>query len=167
MAFRDQFGRRFLPELDLFETRAEQRRARDKAYEAVTRMRSHWLCVFCLLMIIASLTIVGPFWLAPLVSRHFSIPAPVVLAIPGPAIAFSFGLFTLYAYRHAMRRSLREMLIDRGVPICVHCGYDLHAAPEPRCPECGREFDAALLRNRDSDLDGSSLDTARTINNLD
>jgi len=24
---------------------------------------------------------------------------------------------------------------------CLSCGYNLHALPEPRCPECGRAFD--------------------------
>jgi len=24
---------------------------------------------------------------------------------------------------------------------CLDCGYDLRELPEPRCPECGREFD--------------------------
>ncbi len=24
---------------------------------------------------------------------------------------------------------------------CSNCGYDLHALRDPRCPECGREFD--------------------------
>jgi hypothetical protein len=25
--------------------------------------------------------------------------------------------------------------------LCINCGYDLQALPEPRCPECGRGFD--------------------------
>src|SRR5262245_15376191 len=32
--------------------------------------------------------------------------------------------------------------------MCMHCGYDLRAAPSGRCPECGRTFDAAKLRRR-------------------
>ena len=31
--------------------------------------------------------------------------------------------------------------------VCKYCGYDLRAATETRCPECGRSFDAQELRN--------------------
>jgi len=36
-----------------------------------------------------------------------------------------------------IRRSLREQLSARGVPICVECGYDLRGSETGRCPECG------------------------------
>jgi hypothetical protein len=55
-----------------------------------------------------------------------------------------FGLIWV-TIRHDARRRLRERLVAFGVPICVHCGYDLRGQTEPRCPECGRAFDPALL----------------------
>ena len=47
--------------------------------------------------------------------------------------------------RDRYRRLLREELIQLGVPICVHCGYDLRGLTESRCPECGRAFDSTFL----------------------
>jgi hypothetical protein len=35
-------------------------------------------------------------------------------------------------------RNLRRQLIERGVPICLACGYDLRGQMTPRCPECGQ-----------------------------
>lgn len=55
-----------------------------------------------------------------------------------------YGYFWLR--RHRARRILRAHLIKRGVPICLHCGYDLRGQTDPRCPECGRPFDPTLLR---------------------
>jgi hypothetical protein len=48
--------------------------------------------------------------------------------------------------RHRVRLDLRERLVALGVPVCLHCGYDLRGQTDPRCPECGRPFDAALLQ---------------------
>src|SRR5688572_30737559 len=31
----------------------------------------------------------------------------------------------------------REQIYAR----CLRCGYQLHGLPEPRCPECGNDFD--------------------------
>jgi hypothetical protein len=33
-----------------------------------------------------------------------------------------------------------------GRPKCRKCGYDLRGQREPRCPECGTEFDEAILK---------------------
>jgi hypothetical protein len=46
---------------------------------------------------------------------------------------------------------LRKRLIWLGLPLCRHCGYDLRGQTEPRCPECGRAFDLALLNRRGDD----------------
>lgn len=45
------------------------------------------------------------------------------------------------AVREPGRRAIREFLLGRGIPVCLHCGYDLRglsAAGGPTdCPECG------------------------------
>lgn len=45
----------------------------------------------------------------------------------------------------AMRRMARKMLWERGYPVCLKCGYDLAQLTQPRCPECGTEFDEAAI----------------------
>lgn len=39
--------------------------------------------------------------------------------------------------RAPLCRHLRWQLVERGVPICLACGYDLRGTPT-RCPECGQ-----------------------------
>lgn len=46
----------------------------------------------------------------------------------------------LWMARAAARRVLRHELAKRGIPICLHCGYDLRGQTEPRCPECGERI---------------------------
>ncbi|MCA9253068.1 MAG: hypothetical protein KDA54_18220 [Phycisphaerales bacterium] len=46
-------------------------------------------------------------------------------------------LLAVWSVRNATRRALRKRLADKGVPICVSCGYDTRELPGPRCPECG------------------------------
>jgi hypothetical protein len=58
-------------------------------------------------------------------------------------------------FRADARHRLREGLVALGVPICLHCGYDLRGQIEPRCPECGRTFDPALLNRQCSDNAGA------------
>ena len=49
-------------------------------------------------------------------------------------------------WRHRLRRFLRRQLLDRGIAICLKCGYDLRGQTEPRCPECGTPFGVELIR---------------------
>lgn len=54
-----------------------------------------------------------------------------VIAIMGGHLASTMLL------RGRLRRALREELNQRGVPLCISCGYDLAGMASPRCPECG------------------------------
>ena len=49
-------------------------------------------------------------------------------------------------FRAGWQRSLRRQLVERGVPICLACGYDLRGQLEPRCPECGTPCAPSLLK---------------------
>ena len=51
--------------------------------------------------------------------------------------------------REMTRRKLRALLVEQGIAVCIGCGYDLRGQTEPRCPECDRPFDAALLNRRE------------------
>jgi hypothetical protein len=37
-------------------------------------------------------------------------------------------------------RRIRLAINAHGVPVCVTCGYNTRDLPQPRCPECGTEF---------------------------
>jgi len=69
-----------------------------------------------------------------LVSRVTRLPAnmdlPLVLGVFGGILVIHFLCFE------------RARVIERCGFRCQHCGYDLQGQVEPRCPECGREFDA-------------------------
>ena len=47
-------------------------------------------------------------------------------------------------FHRRLRALVRRRLLDLGIPICLHCGYDLRGQTEPRCPECGRAFNPDL-----------------------
>ena len=43
--------------------------------------------------------------------------------------------------RKERQRFLRQRLNDRGIPICMTCGYDLTGNVNGVCPECGTEIE--------------------------
>jgi hypothetical protein len=58
-------------------------------------------------------------------------------------------LYTAIVYvliRRGMPHELRKRLLDAGVPVCMHCGYDLRGLPpgRDRCTECGRQLNARV-----------------------
>jgi hypothetical protein len=55
-----------------------------------------------------------------------------------------FAVVVAWLLRHRAVALLRKRIIRLGIPLCRHCGYDLRGQIEPRCPECGRQFDARL-----------------------
>jgi hypothetical protein len=54
-------------------------------------------------------------------------------------------VLTLRGGRRHIQAWLRQGLNDSGCPTCLACGYNLTGLTEPRCPECGSEFDSSKL----------------------
>lgn len=67
-------------------------------------------------------------------------------ALIGALTGATASLTWLWVTRPRVRRSLREQLVERGLPVCLECGYDLRGQIDPRCPECATPFDEKLLR---------------------
>lgn len=69
------------------------------------------------------------------VAMMFKFLRSAVWLIPvGMTIAALYGV-------QRRRPEVRAFLHARGVPLCLHCGYDLSATPSEgasRCPECGQ-----------------------------
>jgi len=65
----------------------------------------------------------------------------VISGIFLPLWVACFFVAVHFLYRRKLHESLRRQLIDRGIRVCLDCGYDLREFAEPRCPECGTPFE--------------------------
>lgn len=67
---------------------------------------------------------------------HWTLRMLVEMLLPFLIVA----VIGIWIQRHIAGLAVREVLLERGIPVCVGCGYDLSLVPatEPRCPECGR-----------------------------
>jgi len=54
-------------------------------------------------------------------------------------------VWAFFVRRRLAQGVRRELNSQKGLRLCLSCGYDLSAAPEARCPECGQPFDESLL----------------------
>jgi hypothetical protein len=84
-------------------------------------------CVLVIGLVVSALTpgnLVVPEWLLVVMATFVG--------------TFLSGAVCAFAFRRSAARRLREILNQRGMPTCMRCGYDLRAASDPRCPECGQ-----------------------------
>jgi hypothetical protein len=129
-------------EIQLFPTK----KARMDALQAVeARLRWHWprLLVYGLLAcaFILPPALLDCAWPGRVLPR-----GPMTIAICTIVPPYSALFTTHLLYRKRRAREFRKLLCEQGIPICLHCGYDLRGQTDPRCPECGRPFDPTLLR---------------------
>lgn len=72
---------------------------------------------------------------------------PVVTTVFIPVWCIGAVFLTFMLFRSGIRRRIRAELIDKGVALCIHCGYNLAGQVESRCPECGEDFDPSLFKH--------------------
>jgi len=117
------------PELDRFVDRHDAARALVKARAT----SGQFTAVLWIVPIAVAIVLFTEFVLVP---RGF---LWVGNAIFWPTVVL-FPSACLWLRRRHIRLALRRQLVDGGIPICLHCGYDTRNLPENRCPECGTEF---------------------------
>jgi len=76
-------------------------------------------------------------------SQYKGIPFWLDKVIVGATTGLVMALAMNFLWRNPLRRYLRVQLAAAGIPICIHCGYDLRGSPSGRCPECGELAGAA------------------------
>ena len=136
---------RAFPELALLDELAERHVVVKKATSALLRRPKTWLLCAAMLLcaaIVAAATVLV-FLLRPLVA-----PLPPVLSNPGMmggiVGGICGGLSTWIVFRlgrRQMQASIRTQLRERGLPVCLRCGYDLRGNESGVCPECGTAHD--------------------------
>ena len=125
------------PELDLFESASERKKALRYAHKGIF-YNGYLLAFFTALM-------VALVWLRPAVREYLAMPdsrffgdAEVFVSSAVAGLCATYGAF-LFS-RRKIRTRLRERLNELGIQVCMSCGYRLRGLSENRCPECGTPF---------------------------
>jgi len=122
-----------LPELERFESAFDAMDAMQTAQnEPDIKRRREWAMLVTWL--------VSFYFCWKLMQYSSSLLVPVVVCVALGAVMIFIGQHSVFG-RNAIQRSLRRQLRERGVAICISCGYDLRGQTVARCPECGVDFD--------------------------
>lgn len=136
------------PELRLFPTEqaaAEALRTFDRHQR---RSVSFWIKTFALAV---AVSLALQFVVAMLL-RRWLVPTWLRTGLAGGLTGAGIVVGLEFVWRRPKRLFLRRELIRLGVPVCLHCAYPLRGLDTPRCPECGRSFDPALLEGRGAEV---------------
>ena len=120
---KDRLARsRLFPELALFETEQERRAVLKQFRWQMMRRRQFWLVVLTLsvsysILMLAVLSVGRRIY--PAVAPHVQSGLDCIFMMFTGAI---LGLALQLLWRKPCQRYLREQLVARNVPICIHCG---------------------------------------------
>lgn len=137
---REQYKSMF-PELARFASDEEARDAYRAGVQQARRSFRFWLLLVVIYVALPAFLAVAFIGLPFVARAPVAVRSGVIAALiaSGGLVLFHWGL------RKPVRSRLRRELAQRGVPVCVECGYDLRGQAEPRCPECGAACAPELL----------------------
>lgn len=105
------------------------------------RTPSFWLGfvgLACIVSITIAATLIG-------FNRWLDMPKNIYGVLTGAITAAATIEAMTWFWRRRFRLFLRQKLVAYGVPVCLTCGHDLRGQMQPRCPECGTQFDSDLV----------------------
>ncbi len=146
------------PELELFPTRKQRRRAIRRAVSRFLWHRAFWWVIVKSIVFAVLLGLVT-FILIAAVQSWYPFSFRAVLPWTTIPLALVIIVVVIFANRwlsRCMPELLRRELLDCGVPICTTCGYPLFDLPGPACPECGTDFDERVRQILALDVPQSS-----------
>ena len=124
---------RLYPELLLLEEAAERKTVFRDSWKRVRHERS--MVQRGAQFGVAAGVIVGAAALP--VSRYLGLSGVSVGWITGAAAGLC-GALALRSFVHKpLQLSIRRTLVERGIPVCITCGYNLRGNVSGVCPECG------------------------------
>ncbi len=146
------------PELELFPTVEDRRRAQRRVVSRFVWRRAFWSAVAktAALAILLGLSV---FALGAAFLRLYPVPIRVVLPWAVVPLVLVIVIAVFLANRWLGRHIpglLRHELLDCGVPVCLPCGYPLFGLSGPNCPECGSPFDERAQRILNAAVDPQS-----------
>lgn len=141
--------RRSFPELEFLATDQERHTAWRQAIRTIYGSPKRWLILFGATALTVVAAVVAAKTARPLLGRFVHLPPGVLSGIVGGLLGGTATTGWVWFFRREIRDSLRQQLLERGIPICIKCGYNLRGQTQPRCPECGGPFDPALLSATD------------------
>ena len=154
---------RGLPEWDMFPDEA----TREQAIKAIERgMMPRSILGWLKFLVLCTVLFIMPYVVVSICVDHVLPPFQHADLAKFVAAVVMYTAIVYVLLRRDMPRALRQQLLDAGVPVCMHCGYDLRGLPadRDRCTECGRPFGLRVRELvRHSHLTGA--DTGNTERN--
>ena len=135
-----RFAKRLYPELRYFSTLEELHEFKNVLRQQRQMRRRAWMMSLVLGAVAGGFAFLASHWI-----RMLGLPLWIGSIITIIVIAFGSAYISITYWRRPYTRFLRQYLQERGVAVCLDCGYDLRGQTEPRCPECGQPFDPRLL----------------------
>lgn len=129
----DRWSLTWFPDLKRVDAKADRRELWRTAYNPVLKSVAYWLIAIVAQILGQAVFRFVTWQCAPFIGAY-----AVWLRLLAPGIgAMVAGVLTLWLVRRRITLNVRQQLMERGLPTCLACGYDLTGNVSGACSECG------------------------------